>query len=128
MKPVARIKLAILLPIVIAAALLSTSARSDVIMEWNEKADAIAIDKRILNASRARALAMLHVAMFEAVNAIERRYAPYKLELTADRVTSKDAAAVSAAHSILIALYPDKKPRLDEARRWHDRSRPSPDT
>jgi hypothetical protein len=57
---------------------------------------------------------MVHVAMFEAVNAIDRRYAPYKLDLTADRATSKDAAAVSAAHSVLIALYPDEKPRLDE--------------
>jgi hypothetical protein len=50
---------------------------------------------------------MLHVAMFEAVNAIERRYAPYKLDLKADRDTSKDAAAASAGYEVLLSLFPD---------------------
>jgi hypothetical protein len=56
---------------------------------------------------------MLHVAMFEAVNAIDRRYAPYKLNLAAERTTSKEAAAASAAYDILVALYPDQKADLD---------------
>ena len=56
---------------------------------------------------------MLHVAMFEAVNAIDRRYAPYKLNLTADRATSREAAAASAAYDVLLALHPDKKADLD---------------
>ena len=55
---------------------------------------------------------MLHVAMFEAVNAIEGRYLPYKLNLTADRTASKEAAAASAGH-ILLALYPDQQSTLD---------------
>ena len=54
-------------------------------MDWNAKADAIAIEKQLPNAPNARGQAMLHIAMFEAVNAIDRRYAPYKLNLTADR-------------------------------------------
>ena len=66
-------------------ALLATAARSDVIMDWNAKADAIAVEKQLPNAPNARGQAMLHVAMFEAVNAIDRRYAPYKLNLVADR-------------------------------------------
>lgn len=56
---------------------------------------------------------MLHLAMFEAVNAIERRYTPYKLALTADRNTSKEAAAAAAGHDVLLALYPDQKADLD---------------
>jgi hypothetical protein len=51
--------------------------------------------------------------MFEAVNAIDRRYAPYKLNLAAERTTSKEAAAASAAYDILVALYPDQKADLD---------------
>ena len=94
-------------------ALLATPARADVIMDWNAKADAIAIEKQIPNAANARGQAMLHVAMFEAVNAIDRRYAPYKLNLVADRGTSREAAAASAAHDVLVALYPDQKPDLD---------------
>lgn len=85
-------------------------ARADVIMDWNAKADAIATEKQILPAPHSRALSMMHVAMFEAVNAIDRRYAPYKLALSADRSTSREAAAAVAAHDVLLSLYPDLKP------------------
>ena len=115
MKPTSRINRAILLASVFATALLATPARSDVIMDWNAKADAIAAEKQLVNVPNARGLAMLHLAMFEAVNAIERRYAPYRLNLTADRSTSKEAAAASAAYEVLVALYPDQKPGLDAA-------------
>jgi hypothetical protein len=57
----------------------------------------------------------MHVAMFEAVNAIDGRYKPYKLKLSADKGASKDAAAAAAAHAVLMSLYPDQKPKLDEA-------------
>jgi hypothetical protein len=82
-------------------------------MDWNAKADAIGIEKQLPNVPNARGQAMLHVAMFEAVNAIDRRYAPYKLNLAAERTTSKEAAAASAAYDILVALYPDQKADLD---------------
>jgi hypothetical protein len=113
MKPAARIPLAPLLAGATILALLTSPARSDVVMDWNIKADAIGIEKQLPNAANARAQAMLHVAMFEAVNTIEKRYAPYKLTLTADRTASKEAAAASAAHGVLLALYPDQKSELD---------------
>jgi hypothetical protein len=97
----------------LAIVLLATAARGDVIMDWNAKADAIGIEKQLANAPNARGQAMLHVAMFEAVNAIDRRYAPYRLKLTADSTSSREAAAAAAAHGILSALYPDQKPDLD---------------
>jgi hypothetical protein len=97
----------------IAVALLTAPARSDVIMDWNAKADAIGIEKQLSNVPNARAQAMLHVAMFEAVNAIDKRYTSYKFALAADRGTSPEAAAASAAHEVLLALYPDQKPDLD---------------
>jgi hypothetical protein len=97
----------------LASVLLATAARGDVIMDWNAKADAIGIEKQLANAPNARGQAMLHVAMFEAVNAIDRRYAPYRLKLTADSTSSREAAAAAAAHGILSALYPDQKPDLD---------------
>ena len=71
MKPAARIPLAPLLAGATILALLTSPARSDVVMDWNIKADAIGIEKQLPNAANARAQAMLHVAMFEAVNAIE---------------------------------------------------------
>src|SRR5215213_5507649 len=92
-----------------AAPSVATPTRADVIMDWNVKADAIAAEKQIAGPPHGRGLAMLHLAMFEAVNAVERRYAPYKLNLVADRNTSKEAAAASAGYEVLVALYPDKK-------------------
>jgi hypothetical protein len=113
MKPTLGINTAIFLTGVLAVALLSSVARCDVIVDWNAKADAIGIEKQLSNVPNGRGQAMLHVAMFEAVNAIDRRYAPYKLNLTAEHATSKEAAAASAAYEILLALYPDRKTDLD---------------
>jgi hypothetical protein len=112
MKPASKTSMAMITGC-IAAALLTVPARSDVIMDWNAKADAIGIEKQLSNVPNARAQAMLHVAMFEAVNAIDRRYTSYKLNLVADRSTSPEAAAASAAHEVLLALYPDQKSDLD---------------
>ena len=89
------------------------AAHADVIMDWNAKGDAIAAEKQFL--LQTRVMSMLHIAMFEAVNAIEPRYAPYKLTLSADRATSKDAAAATAAHDVLLSIYPDQKDALDIA-------------
>jgi hypothetical protein len=97
----------------LAAPSVATPARADVIMDWNAKADAIAAEKQIGGPQHARGLGILHLAMFEAVNAPERRYAPYKLNLTADRNTSKEAAAAAAGYDVLLSLYPDKKADLD---------------
>ena len=115
MKPTSGFSLAVRICSVLAVGLFATAARSDVIMDWNAKADALAIEKQLPNAPNARGQAMLHIAMFEAVNAIDRRYAPYKLNLTADRATSREAAAAAAAYEVLLALHPDKKADLDAA-------------
>jgi hypothetical protein len=97
-------------PLAIATAV---GARADVITDWNAKAEVIAVNKRILPPPNARGMAIMHVAMFEAVNAIERRYSPYRLNLTADRTASRDAAAAAAAHAVLLALHPDEQKDLD---------------
>jgi hypothetical protein len=108
-----RIARTIPLVALLATALVAAPARADVIMDWNAKADAIATEKQLTNAAQTRALAMMHTAMFDAVNAIERRYTPYKVTLEADRATSKEAAAASAAHGVLATLYPDQAKDLD---------------
>ncbi|MGY3149099.1 hypothetical protein ACVWYQ_006098 [Bradyrhizobium sp. USDA 3397] len=101
--------------IVVTLAVCIGTARADVIMDWNAKADAIAAEKKVLPVPQARTMSMLHVAMFEAVNAIDRRYTPYKLDLVSDRSTSKEAAAAAAAYNILLTIYPDQKSALDTA-------------
>ena len=103
----------LLLAGVVAAAFVPAPTRADVIMDWNTKSDEIAAQKQVLPLNHSRGTAILHVAMFEAVNAIEGSYLPYKLNLTADRSTSKEAAAAAAGHDILLALYPDQQSSLD---------------
>jgi len=115
MQPKSKINLAIWIASTCVSVLLTSPASSDVIMDWNAKAEAIGVEKQLVNVPNARGQAMLHVAMFEAVNAIERRYAAYKLNLESDRTASKEAAAASAAYGILLNLYPDQKPDLDTA-------------
>jgi hypothetical protein len=53
-----------------------------------------------------RTMAILHTAMFDAVNSIEPRYKPYKVRLAATPDTSKEAAAAAAAAAVLIKLFP----------------------
>ena len=65
-----------------------------------------------LNASRA--LAMMHLAMHDAVNAVKPRYARYT---DSERDTAADpaVAAVTAAHDVLAALYPKQSVLLKAA-------------
>ncbi len=58
----------------------------------------------------------MHAAMFDAVNAIERRYDPYKIVPVSPRLgASPEAAAVAAAHRALIGLFPEQAVTLDAA-------------
>jgi hypothetical protein len=88
-------------------------AHADAVSDWNAKAEAIAVEKRMLPPPNARGMAIMHIAMFEAVNAIERRYSPYRLNLAAERGASKEAAAAAAAHAVLVALHPDQEKAID---------------
>src|SRR5688500_3219299 len=96
-----------------ALALSSASARADTrantMADWTARAESLAAEQKLRPPEQARALAMLHVAMFEAVNAIDRRYAPFGARLMTDRNTSRDAAAASAGHAVLVSLYASRK-------------------
>jgi hypothetical protein len=94
---------------------LHASANAELVSDWGTQAIEIGTDKQMPNAPLTRGLAMLHVAMFEAVNSVERRYAPYKLDLAADKTASKEAAAATAAFEILTTLFADRKPALERA-------------
>src|SRR3954453_8815635 len=60
-----------------------------------------------------RAMAIVHVAMFDAVNAIDRRYTSYTGLPDAYGDVSMDAAIAMAAYHTLVALFPSQAPRLD---------------
>src|SRR6266566_6257208 len=61
-----------------------------------------------------RSFAIMHAAIYDAVNAIERSHRPYLVHLTdIPRDASQDAAAAAAAHDVLVALYPGFSAVLD---------------
>jgi hypothetical protein len=64
-------------------------------------------------ARSSRAMAIVHIAMFDAVNAIVRRYQSYASNRVATPGTSMDAAVAQAAHDTLAALFPSQKPHFD---------------
>ena len=60
-----------------------------------------------------RAMAIVHLAVFEAVNAIEGGYQSYVGLAPAQRGTSLQAAVAQAAHDTLAALFPSQAPSFD---------------
>lgn len=59
-----------------------------------------------------RSMAIVHLAIYDAVNAIMGRHAPY-LVLHAPRSASPDAAAAAAAHTALLSLFPNQQSVID---------------
>jgi hypothetical protein len=91
-----------------------TRARADVLGEWNDAAvDAVVVAK-LLPPAGSRVMAVLDVAMFDAVNAVRPRYEPYAWREGPVRDASAEAAAASAAHTVLAALFPDRRKAWDD--------------
>jgi hypothetical protein len=108
----------LLTPATLGLALLAAGivpASADAISDWTAKANAVAAEERESPRSRARTLAIVNAAMFEAINAVEHGDTPHELNISADRNTSIEAAAAAAAHDVLVALYPDRAPDLSPA-------------
>jgi hypothetical protein len=85
------------------------SALANVITDWDEKAVAVVLPPGPIGVAQQvytaqRMMGMVHAAMFDAVNSIERRYRPYLVQLPADPATSKEAAAAAAAAAVLATI------------------------
>ena len=61
-----------------------------------------------------RSFAILHAAIYDAVNAIDQSHTPYLVTVSnVSRRASQDAAAAAAAHEVLVTLYPAFMQTLD---------------
>ena len=93
--------------VVLAVLCLGTiAARADVVTDWNDKAVTFAVSRNMGPPPAERIMAMTHLAMFDAVNSIERKYRPYLVQLTVAPTTSKEAAAAAAAGTVLAGVDP----------------------
>lgn len=89
------------------------AADADVVSDWNTTATTVILNK---GAQAAIHLAMVHVAVYDAVNSVDRRYSVYAVSPLAPTAgASKEAAAASAAYNLLSTLFPDQFAVLDPA-------------
>jgi hypothetical protein len=89
--------------------------RTDVVLEWNAITMATVSGK--IGVEQVRLAAITHLAMFEAVNAITGDFEPYLGTVSAPPHASAEAAAVTAAYTVLVEYVPERTTVLDEARK-----------
>jgi hypothetical protein len=105
----------ICLPVLGLAMLLvaSSIARADEVTDWNQhmlRAGTVAGTTPLV---MTRVGAIVQASVFDAVNGIERKYAPVHVPPGGPANASRRAAAVEAAYTALVALYPAQKSTFD---------------
>lgn len=102
---------------VLGAALLVAAAatRADPVTDWNVAAFDVMTAANMAGAPNARALAIVHVAMADAVNTVQNRYTRYVYKGALQPSASADVAAASAARSALATMFPAQRARADAA-------------
>src|SRR5688572_27284151 len=106
LNPGGLMKLSRSIPAFLAAATLmhAPATFADVVLDWNEIGLASSMAAKQLPPDAARTMAIVHIAIFDAVNAIESRYRSYAYRGTRRITASPEAAAVGAAHATLTRL------------------------
>ncbi len=98
------------------------AAWADTICEWMGYADGVAAAAPSMpgvprSPDQDRVSTQVALAMFEATNAIDRRYESYLGLAKGDPKASPEAAAVSAAYAVLIAKFPAQKGSIEDSYR-----------
>jgi hypothetical protein len=95
----------------LAAALLAITVASrasvDEVTRWNQIATDASTVANTNPLTESCVFSILHVAIHDAVNAVESRYEPYLPRISSAPGASVEAAIASAAHATLVALLPD---------------------
>ena len=93
-----------------------TAQSMDPVVQWNRTLLAIVRSPGAQPATihPTRSFAILHAAIYDAVNAIDQTHTPYAVRFAGvSRQASQPAAADAAAHGVLVALYPGFMSTLD---------------
>lgn len=101
-----------------AALMFARPAAADTVCDWWEFATRLGSPMTQSGGPRTadqdRSVTRVSLAMFEALNAIDRRYESYLNFPEGDRNASQDAAAATAAYQVLLHAFPGQKTMLDE--------------
>lgn len=91
-------------------------ARADVVLTWNDITMATLASHNVNPFEAPRVAATVQLAVFEAVNAVSGRYDSYLGTVGARPGASAEAAAVAAAHAVLVHFYPASAATLNAQR------------
>ena len=101
--------------IAIFIAVASGSAHADTVTDWNQAAIEVMKAAKVSANPWSRTLAMVHVAMSDAINSVQGRYTRYVATVAVVPGASPDAAAAAAAQQILLQLFPNQRIMINEA-------------
>ena len=111
-----RFMVAIAMTVVTSLALPPLSSASaddpDQVLEWNQIFIDTLIATNTANSSSQRLGAIVHTAIFDAYNGVERRYTPIFFHTDAPPGTSRRAAVIAAAYTALASLFPSRQAAL----------------
>src|SRR5258708_4023846 len=86
----------------------------NVVIDWNNIASTTIITNGKQSSTGSGVwFAYVQLAVYDAVNAIDHRDHPYLFTTDAPDGASKDAAAIAAAHRVLVNYFPAQQASLD---------------
>jgi hypothetical protein len=95
--------------------LILQTAYADVVTDWNIKAGEVVVEGKLGAPPANRVMAIVHTAVYEAVNAITKRYPASELNLVAAAGASVDAAVAAVNRNTLAKLLPTQQAFIDSA-------------
>lgn len=89
--------------------------QEDVILQWNRvlMETVRTPGQQPATIMPVRSYAIMHAAMFDAVNSIDGSYTSYLTDVPGSQNASIEAAAAQAAHDVLVGLYPTRAAIFD---------------
>lgn len=85
------------------------SPKADVILDWNNATLNAIRATRATPQFASRNLAMVHAAIYDAVNAVDGKHLPYLIQPSASAGTSVEVAAATAAYVVSASLFPTQQ-------------------
>jgi hypothetical protein len=95
--------------------LFTPASRADTVTDWNQKAADIVAAAKLTPAGATRAMAVVQTSVYEAVNAVTKRYPAGGMKLEAAAGSSVDAAIAAANHAALTKLVSSQQAAIDAA-------------
>ncbi len=103
-------------PVIVAALWLACPpAHADVVTDWNITASDIAVAAKLPPPPTYRIVAMVQTSVYEAVNAITKRYPQERVKVDAAAGASVEAAVAEATRTTLLQLLPSQRTAIDSA-------------